>query len=325
MNIEIILSSKPHNVHYLKKYIRFIKQCQEKNNHYSGYIEHHHICPKAKDMFPEYSVFKEHPWNRVSLTARQHFVAHIMLWKAYKNRSTTMAAYYMTHVKNQKINSRLYETLKVERSAVLSDFWSEVNKGKVNVKDEFGNITKISADEFDKTIHNGQHANTVMVTDGTTSFRVSKDDPRYVSGELKGHTTGMTYAVDAAGAGYYVSTDDPRFDTGELKGNNAGTITITNGKTNKRIGLGDSIPVGWKKGMTKKSPKGSVWINDGTTSKMFKGDQIPKGWNKGRLFKKKPKHVGTIGKQWITNGVESKMIQGTEIPPGWKKGRSFSN
>ena len=59
MDIYSILSSKPHNPHYLNRYITFIEQCQQKNVDYHGYVENHHICQKADDMFPEYMIKKE--------------------------------------------------------------------------------------------------------------------------------------------------------------------------------------------------------------------------------------------------------------------------
>lgn len=80
-----ILKSKPHNSHYLQKYWNFIDNCDKKNKNDQSinYIEVHHIAPAAKDLFPEYSNLKDCVWNAVKLTARQHILAHIMLWKVY--------------------------------------------------------------------------------------------------------------------------------------------------------------------------------------------------------------------------------------------------
>lgn len=282
MNIYSILSTKPHNPHYLNRYITFINNCQLKNLNISGYIENHHICPKAKDMFPQYNSFKEYPWNKVKLTARQHYIAHLLLWKTYNNRSMTMAVYYITKTKYHKMNSRLYESLKIERSKHIKKYFSKINIGLVNVKTNNG-IKKIKIDEFKSGNFKSQHADTVMVTDGNKSFRVSKNDSRYISGQLVGHTKGMTHAINSCGEKEYVSKDDPRFKTGELKGNNADTITITNGILNRRINPNDDIPSGWYKGMNKKSYKGSIWVTNGVESKMIYG-QIPDGWRKGRSF-----------------------------------------
>lgn len=83
MDIYTVLSSKPHNSHYLNRYITFIKNCQLKNEKYEGYVEKHHICPKSKSLFPQYSSFKKFRWNMAKLTARQHFIAHWMLARVF--------------------------------------------------------------------------------------------------------------------------------------------------------------------------------------------------------------------------------------------------
>lgn len=287
MDIYALLSSKPHNKHYLKKYITYIERCQQKNVGIVGYVEKHHICPKANDMFPEYKSFTENPWNCVILTARQHFIAHMMLWKVYENSSMTLAFGIMSNCRTIK-NSRIYQNIRRNYTKLVS----EQMKNTVTIRTENGTCKRISKEEFDK------------------------------NDKIIGSTSGMTYAVDSKGNRYRVTTGDPRFSTGELRGNNAGTITITDGETNRRINPNDDIPNGWRRGMTKDSPKGSIWINNGETSKMFMGDQIPEGWRRGRVFTKKPKHVGTTGKIYINNGKVNQMIKKeASIPKGWDKGR----
>ncbi|HET8686335.1 MAG TPA: hypothetical protein VFM18_06685, partial [Methanosarcina sp.] len=82
-NVDIysILSSKPHNKHYLNRYFNFIQQCCQANSLKTkeelGYTEKHHICPKS--IFPEHKKFRSNKWNKAVLTARQHFIAHWML------------------------------------------------------------------------------------------------------------------------------------------------------------------------------------------------------------------------------------------------------
>lgn len=287
MDIYSILSSKPHNSHYLNRYITFIEHCQQLSGAVSDYSEKHHICPKS--MFSQYSSFVDYPWNCVTLTARQHFIAHMMLWKIYRNRSMTRAFGLMSC--NYSLTSRLYESIKSEYSSLIS----EQMKDTVSVKGADGKVYRTDKDEFDKNPN------------------------------LRGHTYGMTYAVDGDGNGYYVKKDDMRFKTGELKGNNSGRITITDGISNKRILPDDTIPNGWHRGMTKDSARGSMWINDGKTSKMYQGNIIPDGWTEGRIFDKPPRHVGTTGKISIHDGNKNRMIEKTEpIPEGWVRGRLFT-
>src|ERR1035437_217606 len=109
-DIYSILLSKPHNPHYLNRYWKFINLCIKSNSILIlSDTEKHHICPKAKDLFPEYTTFKEFPWNKVILTIRQHKISHWILYKAYKG-SQTSAFWLMQGT----ISGRLYEKLKLE-------------------------------------------------------------------------------------------------------------------------------------------------------------------------------------------------------------------
>jgi hypothetical protein len=102
-DIYAILSSKPHNEHYLKRYWKFIQLCIDSNKNLSAndYTERHHICPKADDLFPEYKSFIDHKWNIVKLTARQHVVAHLILWKAYGKSQAIAFKYFF--LQNSKL------------------------------------------------------------------------------------------------------------------------------------------------------------------------------------------------------------------------------
>jgi len=113
MDIYAILSTRSHNPHYLNRYIRFIKACQVKNLDFEGYTEKHHICPKADDMFPEYICFRENPWNCVILKPRQHYIAHVILYKAYPLlNSPKRSLWFMTYINSFKLTSRMYEELR---------------------------------------------------------------------------------------------------------------------------------------------------------------------------------------------------------------------
>lgn len=107
MDIYTLLSSKHHNPRYLTRYIKFIQSRTKKD----GIFEKHHICPRANDLFPEYSSFKIHPWNMIKLTPREHFIAHLLLWKTYGG--SQLSAIVIMAGKNKK-RSRLYNKLREE-------------------------------------------------------------------------------------------------------------------------------------------------------------------------------------------------------------------
>lgn len=109
-----ILSEYPHNPLYLNRYIKFIINCKKFNIISSGIYEKHHICMKS--MFPEFASFTEFPWNCVQLTPRQHYIAHLLLWKTYRNRQASFAFHIMIHgnpsgTRYNNVTSRMYETL----------------------------------------------------------------------------------------------------------------------------------------------------------------------------------------------------------------------
>jgi hypothetical protein len=129
-NIDIyaILSSKPHNDHYLKRYFNFINACCQSNSSKTkeelGYIEQHHFLPKS--LWIEYKSLNKNVWNKAILTARQHFIAHWMLWKTYGG-DLTYAFNSMTNW-----NTREYEKLNFRKSRTYEklkqDFGDKIGK-----------------------------------------------------------------------------------------------------------------------------------------------------------------------------------------------------
>ncbi len=99
VDIYSILLSKPHNPHYLNRYWNFLQYCKKSNmSLLSGtYTEKHHICPKSKDLFPEYSNLKIFHWNSIKLTRRQHIITHYILAKSYNNWSMWEAVKRIIH------------------------------------------------------------------------------------------------------------------------------------------------------------------------------------------------------------------------------------
>jgi hypothetical protein len=146
MDIYTILASKPHNPHHLNRYITFIHKCQLKNRGFEGYMEKHHICPKS--LYPSYKCLIENSWNKALLTPRQHFIAHIILWKVYPSFSQmNQAIWYMSNGKWKKHNkySILYENIKSEQTVIKSIAMKLENEKRVKngyhhwLKDEDGN------------------------------------------------------------------------------------------------------------------------------------------------------------------------------------------
>lgn len=78
----------------------------DKSQH-EGYFEIHHIIPKCLGGSDDKT-------NLVMFTGREHFIAHMLLWKLnYSNKEIAYAARFMSlRTENAKVNSKVYENLK---------------------------------------------------------------------------------------------------------------------------------------------------------------------------------------------------------------------
>lgn len=127
-------------MNYPKHYCNLIRKAENRTP-LEGYTEKHHTFPK--------SIFGKN--NRVVvLTAREHYVAHLLLWKAFEKRygkcnQKTIKMFYalwMFQVNpnqnaNRKINSKTYKILKEKFSkmrGIDSHWYTQHLKGRENMK-----------------------------------------------------------------------------------------------------------------------------------------------------------------------------------------------
>ena len=105
--MSILLKNYP-NVFVNNKYLIWYEQLTSKPAS-ADYLEKHHIVPKS--IVPNNTV--------VSLTARQHYIAHLLLIKCVspiyrKKMLYAITAMKMRTAKTIKFNSRVFEKLKIE-------------------------------------------------------------------------------------------------------------------------------------------------------------------------------------------------------------------
>lgn len=153
---------------------------------------------------------------------------------------------------------------------------------------------------------------------------ISKDDPRYLSGELIQHDKGIErlshknhfVAKDKSGNFYFIENNDPRYLSGELVGNSKEMITV--------------------KDINNNTLKVSIY-----DSRYLSGELIPLWKNKHHTEETKRKYKETFkninhqqgeknsqyGTCWIHNNIENKKIKKEElniyINNGWIKGRKM--
>ena len=98
---------------YTSHYIRLIDRA--KNRQLDGYYEIHHIIPRCMGG-------SNNQDNLVNLTAREHFIAHLLLVKIYSDNYKLIKAAAMMCVgqTERKISNRLYEHLRKKLSHAQS-------------------------------------------------------------------------------------------------------------------------------------------------------------------------------------------------------------
>src|SRR5574343_160301 len=105
------------NERILQRYYKFIDNIKRLGNRDIAYTERHHIVPKCMGGSNELE-------NLIDLTLREHYLAHMMLAKAYPDNVSINSAFIMMGQRQTKsnmrarpeilshYNSRLYESLK---------------------------------------------------------------------------------------------------------------------------------------------------------------------------------------------------------------------
>jgi hypothetical protein len=145
-------------MNYQKIYNQIIERA--KNRVLEGYKEKHHIIPKCLGGSNE----KE---NLVELTAREHFLCHMLLCEIYPNENKLKHALFLMSIGKQKakvnhyaIGSRVYERLKKEYSEFLTDKKQSIetkNKKSESMKQFWASL---SQEERNKIFNKTKKSNT---------------------------------------------------------------------------------------------------------------------------------------------------------------------
>lgn len=142
-----LLSVSGANQRIVTRYISFIESCSSSDE--NEYTEIHHILPSS--IFPEFKNLKSNKWNSKQLTSRQHFIAHCMLSRMFKQKSkehySMIKAFNMmvaSSTNQRYMNSRLYEQNRKHMSDTMSSLQTGCNNS------QFGTVWVTSPDMQNK-------------------------------------------------------------------------------------------------------------------------------------------------------------------------------
>jgi len=168
-------------MNYLKHYVNLIHKAQNRNLYKLNldYTEKHHIIPKSCNGV-------DNTYNLVILNYKEHFIAHLLLYKIYKNVdkfSGAMASAIIFMTRNRKfkfINSRNFERIKIEKKIWYHKYYSGKNHNKYGThhsdetkeKIRKANIGRIISKEAREKISKANTGNKISYED--TQKRISK-------------------------------------------------------------------------------------------------------------------------------------------------------
>lgn len=174
--------------------------------------------------------------------------------------------------------------------------WEYWNKEYRHVKDKDGNHLFVSKNDpkylsgelvtIDKGTSKEKCKGLITLKDKNGNFYKCKiNDPRYLNGELVPVTKGKVTVKDKNGNTCQISLDDPRFISGELVGN-----WKDRHHTNEtKVKMHNTFIKNKHQQGEKNSQYGTCWIHNNIENKKIKKEElenyISKGWIKGRKMK----------------------------------------
>lgn len=249
----------------------------------NGNVHYHHIIPIAcnGENTPRSKKYNIAGTNIVGLTIREHFVAHWLLTKIYKNTQYEEAMLYAfqcmkNFYPNLKISSHVYEKIMLK----LKETMTKQRVGRV-----FVNNGKVNKYVFPENIPPGFSLGLIP---SKKQLHVNKGRQYITNGK---ENRSIYIEIDEIPPGWklgYTRSAKVREHCEKQKG----TIYVTDGITNKRVNK-NKIPAGFHVGRTlttnqkafkRTSLSGKRWITNGIDSKVIDAnDELPVGYKYGRL------------------------------------------
>ena len=329
-------------MNYEKIYKELILHRQQ-NPVISGYKENHHIIPSALGG-------SDDKFNRVNLTAREHYMAHLLLARFQRCSQNTFALNSMQRKNSNDPDkpfiksARLYEWIRIECARYTSEIMKIAQKGERN--SQFGTcwITNL--------IENKKIMKTDPLPEGWRYGKIQKGIPHSdeqkikLSIRSKGRQRIHNITLNIEKFPLITDTIPEGWLLGRLPTDKlVKWICNIDLQENKKIRKHDIIPEGWTAGKSKwkssrksraRFPKGTQLIyitKDDVTIAHDASLPIPDGYRRGlctlgttsdiRKASKSGENNPLFGKRYsqISDGISNRLLEvGLPIPEGFSKG-----
>lgn len=148
------------NSNKLSEYVEFCLNNIEESN---IYVENHHILPKC--IYPEFSNLKENPWNSVSLSYENHYIAHSIIMDAFKSTKLIYGWSLMNGCAGKFLGKKPKELIGPDLYSTLKKFFLEEQQNR-----DYTEIKRRNAIKDENGLTKMQR---VARKRGTDSFRVA--------------------------------------------------------------------------------------------------------------------------------------------------------
>lgn len=256
-----------------------------------GYSENHHILPKCMGGTNDSS-------NIVTLTGREHFIAHLLLARMNLSKkhhiqmlhaANAMANKYTQIPDKREYNSRLYESLKIELNEHLSNLWKGdenptrkmTGEKKEQWKEKLRNISieKMKDPVFYSYYKEQQK---IAVTKPENREKVSKKTKEAMARPEVRERFLIGYKNRKIDKEYHKKRVKEAMERPEVMEKIQEFRSIkrkwcTNGEKNKLIPVDQSIPDGWRLGMYRTEEDIKK-----ITERLVNSNKNRTPWNKGK-------------------------------------------
>lgn len=146
----LLKNSVSPNEHIIDRYLKFIKYYN--TIIFTGYTETHHIIPRS-------FAGTNDKGNLIKLSARHHYIAHLLLAKATNNPKMIKALHMMVYStsgdarRNYKITSKVYAYIREKHAAVVSSYSKNTVVAKQLYTEEIKRIPKPLFDKYNGILY----------------------------------------------------------------------------------------------------------------------------------------------------------------------------
>lgn len=203
-------------MNYQWHYDSLISTRKERAREEGKYYERHHIIPRSMGGTDDES-------NIVYLTAREHFLAHWMLWKIYRNKQMAFAFYSMQKFKNNTQDRKIFSSIAYEEAKIARSFFISENNRKTKTGHVKSEETREKLSEhFRNMIRTDQHKK--HISQSLSGKKKTAEHRQNLSHSLKGFKWTEERNRN-------ISTKN----SGSLNGRSKTTLKIVDGKVEEKF------------------------------------------------------------------------------------------